>query len=140
MGSHQFSVDATNSIVGHLMCVGPCMFSSCDLLVLLFLCFFFFFSSRRRHTRFKCDWSSDVCSSDLAWAAVLFLVLYNSVHFWLRIRLYWLGLTSGDRLVEAVKIANLPKRGARLRAVGAASAGALAAWLEIGRASGRGRG
>src|SRR2546430_3242804 len=28
--------------------------------------FFFFFSSRRRHTRFDCDWSSDVCSSDLA--------------------------------------------------------------------------
>src|SRR2546427_58257 len=27
--------------------------------------FFFFFSSRRRHTRFDCDWSSDVCSSDL---------------------------------------------------------------------------
>src|SRR5260370_19550114 len=27
---------------------------------------YFFFSSRRRHTRFKCDWSSDVCSSDLA--------------------------------------------------------------------------
>src|SRR2546430_11321528 len=26
----------------------------------------FFFSSRRRHTRFDCDWSSDVCSSDLA--------------------------------------------------------------------------
>src|SRR2546430_5979594 len=23
-----------------------------------------FFSSRRRHTRFDCDWSSDVCSSD----------------------------------------------------------------------------
>src|SRR5260370_21372701 len=33
----------------------------------------FFFSSRRRHTRFKCDWSSDVCSSDLlpAQAALL---------------------------------------------------------------------
>src|SRR5689334_24630227 len=30
----------------------------------LFL-FFFFFSSRRRHTRWNCDWSSDVCSSDL---------------------------------------------------------------------------
>src|SRR5438034_8633111 len=29
-------------------------------------CFsFFFFSSRRRHTRSLCDWSSDVCSSDL---------------------------------------------------------------------------
>src|SRR2546430_2513293 len=25
-----------------------------------------FFSSRRRHTTFDCDWSSDVCSSDLA--------------------------------------------------------------------------
>src|SRR3989440_10008671 len=29
------------------------------------LCFFFF-SSRRRHTRSDRDWSSDVCSSDLA--------------------------------------------------------------------------
>src|SRR5260370_4861744 len=33
--------------------------------VVLHLAYFFFFSSRRRHTRFKCDWSSDVCSSDL---------------------------------------------------------------------------
>src|SRR5438034_10014140 len=32
----------------------------------IFLFFiFFFFSSRRRHTRSLCDWSSDVCSSDL---------------------------------------------------------------------------
>src|SRR6267142_1670879 len=29
------------------------------------LLMFFFFSSRRRHTRLTCDWSSDVCSSDL---------------------------------------------------------------------------
>src|SRR6266571_4761694 len=29
--------------------------------------FFFFFSSRRRHTRLTCDWSSDVCSSDLCY-------------------------------------------------------------------------
>src|SRR3954462_16039920 len=28
-------------------------------------CLLFFFSSRRRHTRLSCDWSSDVCSSDL---------------------------------------------------------------------------
>src|SRR3989475_4680928 len=34
---------------------------SCDCVS--FICFFF--SSRRRHTRFDCDWSSDVCSSDL---------------------------------------------------------------------------
>src|SRR5699024_11356952 len=32
------------------------------------LCLFFFFSSRRRHTRSKRDWSSDVCSSDLAFS------------------------------------------------------------------------
>src|SRR5256886_15636524 len=34
------------------------------------VCFCFFFSSRRRHTRFDCDWSSDVCSSDL-WSEML---------------------------------------------------------------------
>src|SRR3712207_8941799 len=34
-----------------------------DIIFLLF----FFFSSRRRHTRYWRDWSSDVCSSDLAW-------------------------------------------------------------------------
>src|SRR5689334_24219629 len=33
---------------------------------------FFFFSSRRRHTRWNCDWSSDVCSSDL------FVVFFNA--------------------------------------------------------------
>src|SRR5688572_8364887 len=41
-------------------------FFVCFFFIMLFLCFFFFFSSRRRHTRFDCDWSSDVCSSDLA--------------------------------------------------------------------------
>src|SRR5690242_8047991 len=30
-----------------------------------FFLLIFFFSSRRRHTRLTCDWSSDVCSSDL---------------------------------------------------------------------------
>src|SRR2546430_8567606 len=37
------------------------------LSLLCCLKFFFFFSSRRRHTRFDCDWSSDVCSSDLGY-------------------------------------------------------------------------
>src|SRR5438034_8302958 len=32
---------------------------------------FFFFSSRRRHTRSLCDWSSDVCSSDLKAVALV---------------------------------------------------------------------
>src|SRR5215217_8917746 len=34
----------------------------------IILFFFFFFSSRRRHTSYWRDWSSDVCSSDLAGA------------------------------------------------------------------------
>src|SRR4051812_49500674 len=36
--------------------------------------FFFFFSSRRRHTRLTCDWSSDVCSSDLLQLPVINLI------------------------------------------------------------------
>src|SRR5689334_24842026 len=36
-----------------------------NLMFYFFFGFFFFFSSRRRHTRWNCDWSSDVCSSDL---------------------------------------------------------------------------
>src|SRR3989449_2137405 len=42
---------------------GPCRLVS-------FVSLFFFFSSRRRHTRCSRDWSSDVCSSDLAQAAL----------------------------------------------------------------------
>lgn len=66
-----------------------------------------------------------------AWAAVLFLVLYNVVHLTLRARLYVLGLRRGDALVDDVARANLPTRGARLRSVAAASAGGLAAWLAM---------
>src|SRR5438034_4329767 len=39
-----------------------CVFLNSDFSLFFF---FFFFSSRRRHTRSLCDWSSDVCSSDL---------------------------------------------------------------------------
>src|SRR5437762_5043033 len=39
---------------------------SCLQILEAFLCFVLFFSSRRRHTRYIGDWSSDVCSSDLA--------------------------------------------------------------------------
>src|SRR5256886_8202250 len=45
------------------------------LLSFILCFFFFFFSSRRRHTRFDCDWSSDVCSSDLrAYVAAIQLI------------------------------------------------------------------
>src|SRR3712207_1971040 len=37
-------------------------------LLFLFMVLLSFFSSRRRHTRYWRDWSSDVCSSDLAFA------------------------------------------------------------------------
>src|SRR5256886_9868156 len=39
---------------------------------------FFFFSSRRRHTRFDCDWSSDVCSSDLEYPHLLSVPIRES--------------------------------------------------------------
>src|SRR5438132_8427937 len=45
---------SVGSTLSSLCCVSGCWFLS-----------MFFFSSRRRHTRSLCDWSSDVCSSDL---------------------------------------------------------------------------
>src|SRR5690349_21889915 len=45
-------------------------------IVVLFV-FFFFFSSRRRHTRSLRDWSSDVCSSDLARIAFSFALIWR---------------------------------------------------------------
>src|SRR2546430_9156064 len=57
-------------IIAHLLC--QAFYTFCLFVLSLYLCFFFFFfffSSRRRHTRFDCDWSSDVCSSDLTLTA-----------------------------------------------------------------------
>src|SRR3990167_10869853 len=42
---------------------------------------FFFFSSRSRHTGFDCDWSSDVCSSDLIDFSVQALSLLAQLFF-----------------------------------------------------------
>src|SRR2546422_5386376 len=50
---------------------------------------FFFFSSRRRHTRCSRDWSSDVCSSDLAtrWLALARAAgIEDAQNLWLRQR------------------------------------------------------
>src|SRR2546430_5743604 len=41
--------------------------------------YFFFFSSRRRHTRFDCDWSSDVCSSDLVYVTTDFGKTFTAI-------------------------------------------------------------
>src|SRR5690606_40048073 len=54
-----------------MFCHFACMFMAC----------YFFFSSRRRHTRFSRDWSSDVCSSDLASALLAGLLTLIFVSF-----------------------------------------------------------
>src|SRR6266853_2736639 len=57
----------------------------------------FFFSSRRRHKRFDCDWSSDVCSSDLT--ALMLLAFW---WLWrLRVRRHAVGWRFGVYLVLA---------------------------------------
>src|SRR5206468_6085441 len=67
-------------------------FVSCSFL-------FFFFSSRRRHTRSDRDWSSDVCSSDLASCRTDGMLAH--------------ALTLGERLAEEVEAASLgPRAGA----------------------------
>src|SRR5260370_6183747 len=61
----------------------------------------FFFSSRRRHTRFKCDWSSDVCSSDLVDRRTIVLVLSD-------------GWDTGEPEVLAKEMLALKRRAARV--------------------------
>src|SRR5215207_10902833 len=53
------------------------LFSCCSFVFLSLarIYCFFLFSSRRRHTRSTRDWSSDVCSSDLAGAGLVVLLL-----------------------------------------------------------------
>src|SRR5438034_3506239 len=51
-----FTVSVSCLVAWIFLFVAPCA---------VFLGSFFFFSGRRRHTRSLCDWSSDVCSSDL---------------------------------------------------------------------------
>ena len=76
-----------------------------------------------------------VCAALVPWlgagAALLFLVLYNAVHLWLRARFYRLGLLLGDGLVAQPALQRLPRWGARLRHVASACAGGLAAGLAV---------
>src|SRR5256886_4229142 len=57
----------------------------------------FFFSSRRRHTRFDCDWSSDVCSSDLCREVQKVFVVLNDALVEVHI-----GCIRGHSFVDAV--------------------------------------
>src|SRR5436305_9785385 len=65
--------------------------------------FFFFFSSRRRHTRCGRDWSSDVCSSDIALWTIALLIMFTGyeVLFWLLISLFgMIGLWEFYRMLD----------------------------------------
>src|SRR5262245_63344076 len=90
------------------------------------LFFFFFFSSRRRHTRCLSDWSSDVCSSDLAHVAQLQIGLAHLGQ--LPLGDQHLGVGEGARALQRQQQL-LVRRGGRRQAAGG----------EIGRASCRER-
>src|SRR5205085_4561844 len=91
----------------------------------------FFFSSRRRHTSFDCDWSSDVCSSDLR-----VLVLgggdgrhappFCTAHFW---------NAPGSITITRERISAWPSPQSSVQMTGY-----VPAFVEIGRASCRERG
>src|SRR5260370_15859365 len=83
----------------------------------------FFFSSRRRHTRFKCDWSSDVCSSDLT--------KVEPPTWWAGLTPEVLLLLSGHDLEATHVECNLPTlRVSRTQAT--AGGNYLFVWLKIG--------
>jgi PTS system mannose-specific IID component len=66
-----------------------------------------------------------------AWAALIFVVLYNVIHLWLRARLFLLGWRHGDGLVAKVAAVKLPMWGNRLRTLAAACSGAVGSWLAL---------
>src|SRR2546430_2335467 len=68
-------------------------------LVCLFFCFFF--SSRRRHTRFDCDWSSDVCSSDLCYIGIKQSAAFNSVIVAIKVTVVVLFILFGVSYIDA---------------------------------------
>src|SRR5439155_4820896 len=60
----------------------------------------FFFSSRRRHTRWPRDWSSDVCSSDLACEPYLSYAADDKYGSHARVR-----LLHAEQLLDAISAA-----------------------------------
>src|SRR3989475_7693427 len=74
---------------------------------------FFFFSSRRRHTRFDCDWSSDVCSSDLtdSHSIISGELIFNDPlkSALMRGSLFFVGKSANIRSVALLELRNLTK-------------------------------
>ena len=54
------------------------------LCVDLFVVFFFFFKQKTAYEIVSRDWSSDVCSSDLATC----LLLFHQIQFWMRLMFF----------------------------------------------------
>ncbi len=66
-----------------------------------------------------------------AWAVLVYLVLYNLVHFWARARLFRIGLKYGDSLVPKLGAVRVKQAGEWLRAIAAACAGGLGASIAL---------
>src|SRR6267143_4704131 len=96
----------------------------------MFILVFFFFSSRRRHTRWNCDWSSDVCSSDLS-------DTHQRRRRYARQRLAAAGASSGDdrAMNQATLIPAFVKRSSFIELTGRSRAQSLfdegTAWREL---------
>src|SRR6267143_6607042 len=71
---------------------------------------FFFFSSRRRHTRWNCDWSSDVCSSDLPGEGYVEAVPFIGA-------LCAEAARRGARILPGRRVTGIIRAGARVRGV-----------------------
>jgi mannose PTS system EIID component len=66
-----------------------------------------------------------------AWAALIFLVVYNTVHLTFRARFFLMGYGQGEKLVESLARAHLPRWSQLLRSLAAFCSGGLAAWLAV---------
>src|SRR2546430_4794616 len=72
----------------------------------------FFFSSRRRHTRFDCDWSSDVCSSDLRQPSRTVDLTTVGVNAWAAVHLIADALQGSKQKTSAALVKRLNTKGA----------------------------
>src|SRR5690606_39969534 len=93
-----------------------------------------FFSSRRRHTRFSRDWSSDVCSSDLAAIALLLATAAAEDPAWRNT-----SLSFEERAADLVSRLTLEEKVAQLQNAAPAIERLGIPAYEIGRASCRAR-
>src|SRR5688572_31249706 len=97
------------------------------------ICVSFFFSRTRRHTRFDCDWSSDVCSSDLDVSADSLMVAGPMLAG-------WLGIAAGFAVFNSARVDSYRRAALQAQRVGQYRlVRKLGAGGKIGRAACRGR-